>query len=204
MLALFLIYHFAYGRKNGGNFETMALPPTTKTHFISYILKALLLGLLTVGSGYLAFAIISSYTKQGMHIATFMVSTINPNRSLAVVMYFLFQIPYFLISNLTFRSIGIDRTEDSAKGSIKTILWGMLLTVGALFVLWLVFILIVTQGHTLTSASYFSSDRMYIYTIAILPLFIGMSIANALNIYVSKRLTASGADFSPHYCGVPG
>lgn len=188
MLVLFLIYHFAYGRKNGGNFRNYGFATDNEDTFrISYILKALLLGLLTVGSGYLAFAIISSYTKQGMHIATFMVSTINPNRSLAVVMYFLFQIPYFLISNLTFRSIGIDRTEDSAKGTIKTILWGMLLTVGALFVLWLVFILIVTQGHTLTSASYFSSDRMYIYTIAILPLFIGMSIANALNIYVSKK-----------------
>lgn len=188
MLVFFLIYYFVYGRKNGGNLRNYGFATGDADSFhMSYILKAFLLGFLIVGSGYLAFAIISSYTKQGMHIATFMVSTINPNRTLAIVMYFLFQIPYFLISNLTFRSIGIDRTESSARGTLKTILWGMLLTVGALFVLWLVFILFVTKGHTLTSASYFSADRMYIYTIAILPLFIGMSVANALNIYVSKK-----------------
>ena len=188
MLVFFLIYHFAYGRKNGGNLRSYGFATDDGDRFnIGYILKALLFGLLTVGSGYLAFSIICAYTKQGIHIATFMMSKINVNRTLAIVMYFLFQIPYFLISNLTFKSIGIDNTEDSIKGTIKSILWGMLLTVGGLFLLWLVFILILTKGHTLTSSTYFSSDRMYIYTIAILPLFIGMSIANALNIYISKK-----------------
>lgn len=188
MLVFFLIYHFAYGRKNGGNLRNYGFATNDAGRFsIGYILKAFLFGLLTVGSGYLVFAIISGYTKQGMHIATFMMSSINVNRTLAIVMYFLFQIPYFLISNLTFKSIGIDNTEDSIKGTFKSILWGMLLTVGGLFVLWLVFILILTKGHTLTGSSFFSSDRMYIYTIAILPLFIGMTIANALNIYVSKK-----------------
>ena len=64
---------------------------------------------------------------------------------------------------------------------------GMLVSMAGLFLLWLVFILIVTKGHTLTNAKYFATNRMYIYTIAILPLIIGMTVANALNIYVSKK-----------------
>lgn len=39
----------------------------------------------------------------------------------------------------------------------------------------------------MTSAAYFAQDRMYIYTIAILPLAIGMAAANALNLFVSKK-----------------
>lgn len=112
---------------------------------------------------------------------------IDPRRSWCVLMYFLFQIPYFLSSSLAFKAIGLDRTKDDGRGIAKTLLAGIGVAVGSLFLLWFVFILFVTVGHTLTDLNYFKNDRMYIYAIAILPLFIGMSIANALNIFVSKK-----------------
>lgn len=188
MLAFFLAYHFAYGKKHGGTLENYGFASGNEAGFhLGYVAKAFLFGLAVVGSGYLAFSLVCAYTKQGMHIATFMISPINVNRTLCVVMYFLFQIPYFLTSSLAMKSIGIDKTEDTGKGSLKTILMGMLVSMAGLFLLWLVFILIVTKGHTLTNAKYFATNRMYIYTIAILPLIIGMTVANALNIYVSKK-----------------
>lgn len=188
MLVVFLLFHFLWGRKHGGNALTYGFATSNEKKFdITYIGRALLYGILVVGSGYLVFNIICAYTKQGMHIATFMISPIDPRRSWCVLMYFLFQIPYFLSSSLAFKAIGLDRTKDDGRGIAKTLLAGIGVAVGSLFLLWFVFILFVTVGHTLTDLNYFKNDRMYIYAIAILPLFIGMSIANALNIFVSKK-----------------
>lgn len=187
-LVLFLLYHFMWGRKNGGNANSYGFVTSDAGGFhISYLCISFLFGLLTVGCGYLVFGLISSYTQQGMHIATFMMNTIKPNRTFLILMYFLFQIPYFLTSSLAMKSIGIGEGDDSGKGTFKTLCIGTLINLGLLFLLWFVFILFVNVGNTLTSANYFKNDRMYIYTIAILPLVIGMTIANALNIYMSKK-----------------
>jgi hypothetical protein len=188
MLAFFLIFHFIWGKKHGGNIRTYGFATSDDGKFdIGYIFKALLFGLITVGSGYILFALMSAYTQQGLHITTFMISLINTNRTLCILMYFLFQIPYFLTSSLAFKSIGITNTEDNKKGTLKSIGFGTGIAVGGLFLLWFVFVLILTVGNTLTSSGYFMKDRMYVYAIAILPLVIGMAIANALNIYICKK-----------------
>jgi hypothetical protein len=188
MLAFFLIFHFIWGKKHGGNIRTYGFTTSDDGKFdIGYIFKALLFGLITVGSGYILFALMSAYTQQGLHITTFMISLINTNRTLCILMYFLFQIPYFLTSSLAFKSIGITNTEDNKKGTLKSIGFGTGIAVGGLFLLWFVFVLILTVGNTLTSSGYFMKDRMYVYAIAILPLVIGMAIANALNIYICKK-----------------
>lgn len=188
MLIIFLAFHFLWGRKHGGSLQAYGFATSDERAFdASYIVRALFFGLATVGFGYLVFLLFSAYTQQGIHIATFMLSVIKPNRTLCVVMYFLFQIPYFLTSSLAFKSIGITDTEDSGKGLAKSIGLGAAISIGGVFLLWLVFIMILNIGHTLTSAAYFAQDRMYIYTIAILPLAIGMAAANALNLFVSKK-----------------
>ena len=196
-LILFLLFHFLYGRKNGGNYRSYGFATSDEGGFHPlYVLKSLGLGAAVVGIGYLLFAILSAYTQQGIHIATFMLNTLKANRTLCVVMYFLFQIPYFLTSSLAMKSLSVDRIGEGKKGSTaKAVGVTALISMGGLFLLWLIFILIVTQGHTLTSADYFMQDRMYIYTIAILPLVLGMAVANALNIYVSRKTNSIWAGF---------
>ncbi len=188
MLVFFLIYHFVWGKKQGGNAKSYGFLTSDDGKFkIGYILKAFLFGLITVGSGYLMFALIEAYTQQGMHIATFMMSRIEPNRTMCIVMYFIFLIPYFLTSSLALKSIGLLNTENNVKGTVKSIILGTVVTVGGLLLLWIGFMFILNNGNTLTNIGYFALDRFYIYTIAILPLFIGMLIANSLNIYVAKK-----------------
>ncbi len=188
LLAVFLVYHFVWARKRGGNLRTYGFATSDEGGFkIGYVLKALAFGLITVGGAYAAFSLICGYTQQGMHIATWMISPLNPKRTGAVVMYFLFQIPYFLTSSLAMKALGTDKYENNTKGILKTIGWGMLVSVGGIFLLWLAFIVVLCNAHIIIPGTFFSSDRMYIYTIAILPLFIGMSVANALNIYVNKK-----------------
>ena len=188
MIIVFLAYHFLWGKKHGGNLNTYGFRTSNDGSFCgSYILKSLLYGLFSVGCGYLVFAFISAYTKQGMHIATFMMSTLNVNRTFCVFMYVLFQIPYFLSSSLALKSVGVGETEDNLKGTLKSIGIGTVLTVLGLLLLWIFFVICVNVFNTVTTSSYFSADRVYIYTIAILPLFIGMTIANALNMVISKK-----------------
>lgn len=187
-LILFLVYHFLWGKKNGGCLTTYGFATSDEGGFHAcYIGRSFLFGLLTVGFGYLVFGLISTYTQQGMHIATFMFNTIKPNRTLTLIMYFFFQVPYFFTSSLAMKSIGIGDGDDSGKGTLKTVVIGTLISLGGLFLLWLIFILIVNFGNSVTGLGYFRNDRMYIYTIAIFPLCIGMTIANALNIYMSKK-----------------
>lgn len=194
MLVFFLIFHFVWGKKHGGNIKNYGFSTgEDKSKRWTYIFKALLFGVLTVGSGYLVFALISAYTHQGLHIATFMMSLINPNRSLAFPVYFLFLVPYFVTTSLAFQSIGITNTPDDTKGMLKSIGMGSGVAVGGLFLVWLIYILVLSKAHTLTSWYYFMEDRMYIYGIAILPLVIGMVVANALNIFISKKTKSSWA-----------
>lgn len=188
MLIIFLAYHFLWGKKHGGNLQTYGFRTSEDGSFkIGYIGKSALFGLFAVGAGYLVFALISAYTKQGMHIATFMMSTLNVNRTLVVIMYFLFQIPYFLTSSLALKSVGVGETENNWKGTLKSIGLGTALTVLGLLLLWVFFVVCVNMFNTVTTTTYFSADRIYIYTIAILPLFIGMTIANSLNMVISKK-----------------
>lgn len=188
LIVVFLVYHFIYGKKNGGNLNTYGFRTSDSGAFnYKYILTAFLFGFLTVGCGYLVFSFISAYTKQGMHIATFMMGTMNTNRTLAFIMYFLFQIPYFITSSLALKSVGVGEDEDGWKGTLKSIGLGTVLTVLGLLLLWLFFVICVNQFNTVTTTTYFSADRVYIYTIAILPLFIGMTIANSLNMVISRK-----------------
>ncbi len=188
MIVVFLAYHFLWGKKHGGNLQTYGFRTANDGSFqCSYVLKSFLYGLFAVGCGYLVFALISAYTKQGMHIATFMMATLNVNRTLAVVMYVIFQIPYFLCSSLALKSVGVGETEDNTKGTLKSILIGTVLTVLGLLLLWTFFVFMVNVKNTVTTTTYFSADRVYIYTIAILPLFIGMTVANTLNMIISKK-----------------
>ena len=188
MLVFFLLFHFLYGKKNGGSLRAYGFNTSDDGAFnVRYIGKALMLGAMAVGTGYILFAILSAYTQQGIHIGTFMMNTVKPNRTLTYVMYFLFQIPYFLISSLAYKSILATKEEEDNKGIVKTVGLTTLIAMGGLLLMWVIFFLLVTVGHTLTPLGYFRNDRFYIYTIAILPLVIGMAVANALNIYVSKK-----------------
>lgn len=196
MLVFFVLFHFFYGRKNGGNIRTYGFATSDDGTFqIGYIVKALAFGAITIGLSYVLFATLSAYTQQGIHILTFMLSTIKPNRTLCFLVYFLFQIPYFLTSSLAVKSLSVTNTTDDKKGLLKSVGITTLVSVGGLIVLWVVFALILNVGNTLTTMDYFMKDRMYIYAIAILPLVIGMAVANALNIFISKKTNSAWAGF---------
>lgn len=198
MLIVFLFFHFTRGKKMGGNLKTYGLATSEDGKFsITYILKAFSFGFLTVCSAYLLLALVSSFTQQGFHIGTFQVSTINPNRWFIFVIYFLFQIPYFVISSLAFKSLGITEGPKTGKGTATIVLKIVLVSVGLLFAYWVFFVTFLYSANTLPG--YFINpnsflhyllipgSKIVVYNMLILPLTITMSVATGLNVYVTRK-----------------
>lgn len=194
MLACFLFYHFSYGKKNGGNLRTYGFASSNDGKFsLAYVGKAFAFGLLTVGAGYLAFALVSAYTKQGIHIATFMLSTISTKRTFAAFMFFLFQIPYFVISSLAFKSLGFAEGKTS---TVKSVALTVLFSVGSLFIYWVFFLLFLTGKNEMPYYIYDQTsliwrlicpNRAHVYVMLKMPLTLCMAVATTLNLTVSKK-----------------
>jgi len=185
LTALFLVYHFTYGKKNGGNLRNYGFATSDDGGFsFVYIVKSLLYGLVTVGSGYVLMAIATSYTQQGLHIMTFMMRTINANRTFIFFMYFLFLIPYFLSSTLAARSLGLNG-DGTTKTTVKNVILMTVIAIGGLLILWIVFVVKLNVNDVILPM--FKVNRLYILGVGLIPMIIGISVGNAINVFISQK-----------------
>ena len=164
-------------------------------------MKSLLYGLTVVGSGYLLMAFASHYTQQGLHIATFMLRTIDANRTFIFLVYFLFLTPYFLSSTLAARALGLIG-DGTAKTTAKNVAIFTAIAVGGLLVLWVVFVYVLNVHNVILPM--FKVNRLYILGIG----FFQWSSVLALvthSMYMSARKqTASGLAYSQRFCSEHG
>ena len=185
MLIIFFVYYFAYGRKHGENYRTLGFKTSDDGRFrISYILKSLLFGIIVVGSGYILMAFIGKYTQQGLHITTLQMSNLSRKRIMCWPVYFLYLIPYFLSNHLAVKSIGIEY-DGTTRNLVRNVVKTTLITVGGLFVFYLAVLCQLNFTHTVMEG--FRTGILYAYALAILPLTIGITVGNALNVYVSSK-----------------
>ena len=186
LLVFFLAFHFIFGKKNGGNARTYGFATTQEGNgfSITYILKAAFYGIAVVGLTYILYMLVYAFTKSGLHITTFMMLPVQQFRGWAFVVYFLFQIPYFLLSGLSARSVNLNNGDKtSAKSMTKSIALGAVINMSLLFVMYLVFVIALGIGHT----NILMNDRLYIAAIAILPLMLSLLAANAVNVYITNK-----------------
>lgn len=184
-LALFLVYHFTYGKKHGGNLRNYGFATSdTKKFDITYILKALLYGVIVVGSGYSLMAIATHYTQQGLHIATFMLRTLDANRTTIFLVYFLMCVPYFLSSSLAAKTLGING-DGTMKTAAKNVGIMTAIALSGLFVLWLVFVICLNNFNFILPM--FKVNRLYILGVGLVPIMIGIGVGNAINIFISQK-----------------
>ena len=191
MLGIFLVYHFTWGKKHGENYKTYGFSTSdTKKFDITYIFKALLYGIVVVGSGYLLMAIISKYTQQGLRITTLQMSTLKNNRVLCWPVYFVYLIPYFLCTSLAFKSLGI-KYDGSTKTIVKNVALTTAISIAGLVAFWAYFVIILGTQHRIIDI--FRENLTYAYGIAMMPLCLGITVGNALNTYVSSKTNSTFA-----------
>ena len=185
MLIVFLTYYFVWGKKAGENYKSLGFRTSDEKKFdIVYLLKSLLFAITVVGSGYLLMAFIGKYTQQGLHIATLQMSNLARKRLMCWFVYFVYLIPYFLCNHLAVRSLGI-----KYDGTTKTLTFNVIkttfITIGGLLVFYVIFLLQLKYTHTVMEG--FRTGILYAYGLAILPLTIGITVGNALNVYIASK-----------------
>lgn len=184
MLAFFLIFHFVWGKKNGGNAATYGLKVSDDGRFdITYLLKCLLFGIITIGAAYVLMALITKFTQQGLHFITMQMSILNAKRVLCWPLYFLYLIPYFLCTSLAYKAMGLSY-DGTKKNFFKNLAFTTVFTVLGLLVFWAYFVSVLGSQHYVMEMFF---NRTYTYGIAILPMCIGIGIGNAINTYVSSK-----------------
>ena len=185
MLVVFLTYYFVWGKKAGENYKSLGFKTSDEKKFdFVYLLKSLLFGIVVVGSGYLLMGLIGKYTQQGLHVTTLQMSVLSRKRLMCWFVYFIYLMPYFLCNHLAVKSLGI-RYDGTNRTLTLNVLKTTFITVGGLFVFYLIFLLQLKFTHTVMEG--FRTGILYAYGLAILPLTIGITVGNALNVYVSSK-----------------
>ena len=185
LIVFFLIYHFTYGKKNGGDYRSYGFATSDTAAFsIGYILKSILFAIIVVGSAYTMMAIGTHFTQQGLHIATFMIRTIDANRSFIFFIYFLFSVPYFLSSSLVAKTLGLNG-DGTAKTTAKNIGIFTAIAIGGLLILWIVFVTVLNVNNVILPM--FKVHRLYILGVGLLPIMIGIGVGNVLNVLVGQK-----------------
>jgi len=185
MLVIFLVYYFIWGRKAGENAKSLGFATSdTKKFSVGYIFKSLLFGICVVGAGYLLMGFIGKWTQQGLHINTLQFSNLSRKRVMCWLVYFVYLVPYFLCTSLATKSLGI-KYDGTTKNLILNVLKTTAITVGGLFVFYVIFALQLKFTHTVMEG--FRTGILYAYGLAILPLTIGITVGNALNVYISSK-----------------
>jgi len=185
LFAFFIVYHFVYGKKNGGDFRSYGFATSdTKKFDPKYFLKSILFGLVVVGSGHMLMGFATHYTQQGLHIATFMIRTLDANRTFIFFVYFLFCVPYFLSSSLVAKTLGLNG-DGTTKTATKNVAIFTAIATGGLIILWIVFVYVLNVHNTILPM--FKVNRLYILGVGILPIVIGIGVGNALNVLISQK-----------------
>lgn len=105
----------------------------------------------------MAFA--THWTQQGLHIMTFMIRTIDANRTFIAIVYFVYLIPYFLSGSLMARTLGFNG-DGTNKTIWKNVAILTAISIGGLLVLWVVFTVVLNVNNEILPM--FKANRLYI------------------------------------------
>ena len=143
MLIVFLIWHFAYGKKHGGNLKVYGLAFEDKKTALSYIGKSVLYALILIIVLFAGLSITETVLNVEMATPISCIRTFRLNRLAYIVEYFIPFFVSFLIGNLAFSAILRDDSEENAEKAadrniVKNQLIGVLQGVGGITVMYII------------------------------------------------------------------
>lgn len=186
-LLFFLIFHFTYGRKHGGNMRNYGFATTQEGNrfSIGYILKAVLYGLSVMATTYVIFLGIKAITNTNIHIVAYSITPIESHRWFVFLFFFVFQIFYFVFGSLAARSINMNNGKRAnVKGMLGSIALGGLMGVLGLVILRIVLMICLYSLHRNVG---FVDLYWLLGSNGISALFFNFLIANAVNCYVTNK-----------------
>ncbi len=185
LLVFFLVFHFAFGAKRGGNARTYGLATAETDGFhVSYVLKSLLFALLVTGSTYIVYIFLFYLTREDMRVWLAVIRPIPMFRIRYLLAYLLIQLPFFLAGGLAARSINMNNGERTGGlRMFRSVLLSALVGMAGLIVMFLVYwITFKTTGVVL-----FPNDRGYIFAGAIYSMLPSFLVGNCINCYITNK-----------------
>lgn len=141
MLVVFIIWHFAYGKKHGGNLEVYGLKVGKNAgEAAAYIGKAALYAVCLIVPVFGVMALTEKVFSVEAASWIFNIRTFSLNRLVYAVQYFIPFFICFLIGNIAFSAILRDDNteEDGKKQMLKNQLIGILQAVGGLTIMYVI------------------------------------------------------------------
>lgn len=186
-LATFLVYHFTWGKKHGGNIRTYGFATTeTGNGFCwAYFLKSILYAFVVMFAAYVIMLFMKAVTNNNIHIIAFCISPIEKHRWFVFLFFFIFQIPYYLFGGLAARSINMNNgSRNNVKGLVGSVALGGVM--GA-FGLVLLRIFLMICLYNLNRNVLFVDLYWLLGSNGITTVFLTFLVSNALNCYVTNR-----------------
>lgn len=186
LLVFFLIYHFGYGKKHGGNLMTYGLSSEAAANRIGigYLGRAFAFAVTVIGGSYLAYTIMYCITCGDIHIWLATLRPVTLIRLPYFPLYFLLQFPFYLVGTLCGRSFSLNNGERSkGAGMRSSLLLSLLIGILGLSIIFIVFnIAFRTTGTVL-----FPENRGYIYAGAIFSMLPAFAVGNTINCYITNK-----------------
>ena len=146
MLIVFLIWHFVYGKKHGGNLRVYGLTFADRKNAAGYIGKAVLYAVVLVVIMFAGLSITENLLNVEMSTPISCIRTFRLDRLVYFVEYFIPFFVSFLIGNLAFSAIlrddsGVEQ-EATGKNMVRNQLIGVLQGVGGLTIMYAIWNLV--------------------------------------------------------------
>ena len=151
ILVVFIIWHFAIGKKKGGNIVTYGISTsaTEAKWKISYVLKSLLLALIVVGSGYLIVYLIYQLIPVEFGYWFFAIKPVPALRLKYFPIYFLFFAVSALVLTMVNTTFTYSGSKETKAGILKQYIVPMAVTIGGVaIVMFIFYITLRVNGHT--------------------------------------------------------
>ncbi|MBU9743392.1 alpha/beta fold hydrolase [Lachnospiraceae bacterium ASD3451] len=184
LLVFFLIYHFKFGKKQGGSLSTYGFScADNENRFqLSYLVKSAVFAGILFMSAYFILLLIYRYANTDLHIWTLSIRPFSPQRAAALPWYFLVLLPYFSLFLLAGNCLKFKDDITQGKGLVKSVLIGTivgLVGMTALFVVYQVILRFDKPFYT----GHFAHFYMDLLS-NVIPQF---GVATALALYIRRK-----------------
>lgn len=185
-LAFFVIFHFVHGRKAGGNLMTYGYSTSENENKISilYILRALLMAVCVIGATYLIFYVYYTLNCHGVHLFKWGVNVLPQYKLSAYLLYFVLELPYFIMVGLASRSLSINNGyRRDGSGMTRSVLLSLAMSTVGLVIALLVFDLtILTTGTVL-----FPDNAGFIFFTGLFGTLPFLALCGLINCFITNK-----------------
>ncbi len=183
MLVFLLVYHFAFGKKQGLNAASYGLATSDSGKFsLGHIVKSAVLALVLFMMAYYVLMLLYRYANTDLHVWTNSLRLFNGTRAATMPWYFVGLLPYFALCNLAGCTLKFNGDTTQGKGLAKAVLIGSLVGLVGMIVL-----LGYHEVYLRLNRPFYTGNFAHFYLDLLTNVLPQFAIASALANYIKRK-----------------